>query len=118
MYIPGRSRTGWRPFRIEMSLAPYATRGSFSECPLGTGVLTPSERAKVLVRGGVFGVPILPETRPLNVLSGRENDHLQRGDHAPSEGLVETLYKVLREVPNLGRPRGVVDLDDGLSVAH
>src|SRR6478672_7758496 len=33
MYIPGRSRTGCRPLRIEMSLAAYATRVPLRRAP-------------------------------------------------------------------------------------
>src|SRR5262245_5624545 len=118
MYIPGRSRTGWRPFKIEMSLAPYATRESFSERTQKACIFTPSGHAKVLVRGGVSGLLILPEMGALIGLSRLSDDHFQTRDRAPSEGRVEPLHEVLREVPNLGCPCRSIDLDNCLAVAY
>src|SRR3954447_9368190 len=94
MYIPGRSRTGWRPFRIEMSLAPYATRKS----PCEASCHTPSQHAKDLIRGGVFGLVSVPEMGPENGRSRPFHGHVHTRYRNPSDGLVRALAKGVREV--------------------
>src|SRR6185312_8545602 len=113
MYIPGRSRTGWRPFRIEMSLAPYATRASPCEAVCDT----PSRHAKGLVRGGVLGLFSVPETRSENGPSRRFDLHIYRRHDRASRGLVGSVAEPLGEVPRARRERGRVDVDRALPAA-
>ena len=116
MYIPGRSRTGCRPFRIEMSLAPYATRAS----PSSSVLRTPRPGTRKTWSEGVFPVATsVPEQGLSNGPSGRGNDHFH-GAHERASAALELARrsKVAREVPNAGRPTGSVDLDRALAVAH
>ena len=78
MYIRGRSRTGWRPLRIEMSFA-HITRGS----PLGSAVVRGGEKRSPVETSlrrrferespgqrAVFGPLILPDRSPSTGLCG------------------------------------------------
>src|SRR5438105_6457770 len=114
MYMPGRSRTGCRPFRIEMSLAPYATRAS----PFEACCNTPVRHAKYLVSGGVFGSFSLPERGASNRSSGRRHDHSHIGQKALAAAPVRGPSEVASEISHTGRPRRLVDLDRAFSVAH
>src|SRR5690349_13504416 len=140
MYIPGRSRTGWRPLRIEMSLAAYATRPlpwcalcrarrqraatprsgtrkSWSEgvYPVVTVYQNGATRT---VAGGLF--PARERGRsgaPIRGSRGPRDDHPNRLHDTRSAARRGTLHDLLFGVPDLGRPTRVVDLDGAHAVA-
>ena len=86
MYMPGRSRTGWRPLRIEMSLAAYATRGSLRESagPCQRAAHTPIPARKSPGQRAVSGLLILPEPGGLEPVGFRRAGLLtttRNGEH-------------------------------------
>lgn len=116
--MPGRSRTGWRPFRMEMSLAPYATR-AIPSCKPVVGVpedpvlnhKSPGQRAE-------YRVLSVPETggSPGPWWTGNHDSH--RPHRARAATLVHACNEVARGVPKLGRPSRSVDDDRALAVMH
>ena len=110
MYIPGRSRTGWRPLRIEMSLAAYATRGFLIEGLVDRCARTAPKIAQKSWSEGVFGLLILPDRAALNRSPRGVPRRPSRTMHdaGPEHGL-GPLDEALFEVPQLGRPDRAVD---------
>src|SRR5262245_22588646 len=133
MYMPGRSRTGWRPLRMEMSLAAYATRSTLSSGlpaprtsprsvtgsePSSACCSTPFRHAKDLVKGGVSGVLSLPERGSSAGPPEGLHDDLQRGHETGSGEALRPLDHLRFEVSQLGRPGCPVDRDRAHAVAQ
>src|ERR1700690_716385 len=103
MYMPGRSRTGCRPFRMEMSFAPYATRAIPSCKPVVGVPNTPAWHTKALVTGGVLRGLSVPENGCSTGPSGAGNDHFHRGHRTLAAMLVHACDEVAGSVAKLGR---------------
>src|SRR4051812_42621504 len=129
MYIPGRSRTGCRPLRIEMSLAAYATRLPFRRAPaeLLVSVLpTPRSGTRKAWSEGVS--PVLPlyqnggSPKAVAGLFGgcseARHDDPNRGHDTGPAAPVRALHDLLFRVPQLRGPAGPIDCDRADSVSY